>query len=435
MLKIISLYLGIVIMMIGIISFARIVLNQQIKVSKIQIILIVLISSIIYTLTYLYLEQTMKTLINCFLQMLTFKYIFKIDITKAIFLTLMYVILLIIPDAIYSFVLTNLLKISNEVYYNEIAGNLISNLIVCIMFVGLTYILRNPLRKLINIKIENTIKITIFSILVFICVLIVFYTAFSDIKVGYNLVISIFTMIIFVLILLSLIKQTVENSNLTKRYEQILDFMSIYEEEVERQRVLRHETKNAFITIKGQITDESKGKEIIKYIDSILKDDVKIKNEEYAKFKDLPSNGIKGLCYYKMQEAENKGLKKSISISSNIKKSILYRLKTKDIKDIAKLLGIYIDNAIEAALETEEKSIGLEIYYMKDIVKIMVSNTFKDGIDLEKIGNGYTSKGKNRGHGLLLAKSIISTNKMFSHETNIVDNVFTQKIIIKEPIK
>jgi len=435
MLKIISLYLGIVIMAIGEIIFARIVLNKKIEISKLKLSIIFILTTILLSITTIYLNGIIKTLILFIIHILEFKFLFNIEMTKTLFLTVMYSISLIIIDICYSLFATIILRISNDIYYNEIAGNLISNLIVCIMFVGLTLILRNPLRKLINLKIENTIKITIFSILVFICFLIVGYTAFSDIKVGYNLVISIFTMIIFVLILLSLIKQTVENSNLTKRYEQILDFMSIYEEEVERQRVLRHETKNAFITIKGQITDESKGKEIIKYIDSILKDDVKIKNEEYAKFKDLPSNGIKGLCYYKMQEAENKGLKISISISSNIKKSILYRLKTKDIKDIAKLLGIYIDNAIEAALETEEKSIGLEIYYMKDIVKIMVSNTFKDGIDLEKIGNGYTSKGKNRGHGLLLAKSIISTNKMFNHETNIVDNVFTQKIIIKEPIK
>ncbi len=41
-----------------------------------------------------------------------------------------------------------------------------------------------------------------------------------------------------------------------------------------------------------------------KAIDEILKDKITINNEKYAKFGNLPPNGIKGLCYFKVQEAE-----------------------------------------------------------------------------------------------------------------------------------
>ena len=240
-------------------------------------------------------------------------------------------------------------------------------------------------------------------------------------------------MVIFVWILLSLINQTFANNNLTKRYEQILEFMTTYEEEVEKQRILRHETKNAFLTIKAQITDKSKDKEIIDYIDSILEDDTQMKNEEYAKFKNLPPNGIKGLCYFKVQEAEGKGINVSINISDRLPKSILYKLDIKQKKDLGKLLGIYLDNAIEASQESKDKLLGLEVYVLKGNVKFIISNSYKDRTDLNKIGNvKFSTKGKNRGHGLLLAKSIENSNNIFTLENEITDKLYIQKITIKK---
>ena len=45
-----------------------------------------------------------------------------------------------------------------------------------------------------------------------------------------------------------------------------------------------------------------------------------MKQEEYAKFGYLPPNGIKGLCYFKVQKAEELGINVSINISMKIKK-------------------------------------------------------------------------------------------------------------------
>ena len=431
MLENISTFIGILILGIGEVIFARLVLNEKIKVSKIGLVFIMLIAAFLCTVTNAYLNGVIKTLIGIIIYTFRYKMIFNIEYSKAILLSLICAILVLIPDAIYLLFVTRVLNISPEICYSTIAGSLLSNIIVCILFVLLSFILKTSIRKLINIKIENNIKILISAILTFLCTAIVFYNAFSDIKFNYNLIISIFTMTIFIYTLLSLIKQTVEYNNLNKRYENILEFMTNYEEEVEKQRVLRHETKNAFISIKSKITDKMAGKEIIKYIDSVLEDDTKMNNEEYAKFKNLPPNGIKGLCYYKVQEALNKGIKVSTSISNRLSKTKLFKLSTKEMKDLAKLLGIYLDNAIEASTESEEKGIGLEVYPIKDNVKIIISNSYNHNADLSKIGNTkYSTKGKNRGHGLLLAKNIINSNNIFALENEITDKLFVQKITI-----
>lgn len=174
MLKSIDIYIGIIIMMCGIVGFARIILNEPIKTSKFKLILVILVSSIIYTLTYLYLTPTIKTLINCILQTITFKYLFKIDNAKSVLLTFLYVISLTIPDAMILLFFTKVLNISKEVCYEVYAGGMISNGLICVLFIIQTFILKKYLRKIINYKLENNTKIILYSILTFICIAVVF---------------------------------------------------------------------------------------------------------------------------------------------------------------------------------------------------------------------------------------------------------------------
>ena len=429
MLKIIDSYFGILIMMFGIICFAKIILNEKIKVSKIKLALVILISSVAYTLLTLYADGVEKTLIIVLLNIITFMYLFEIDYSTSITLTLLYITLLLIPEILVLIILEIGVNIPKTLF----CGGIIGNTIIYILFLPLVYIARKQLNKFVNYKINKNAKILIFSILTFVCISVVFYNAFININPGINLIVSIFMIIVFICILLNLMKEMINNSKLIRKYEQILEFMTTYEDEVEKQRVLRHETKNAFLSIKAQLTDKAETKEIINYIDSILEDDVKIKNEEYAKFKYLPANGIKGLCYYKIQEAENRNIKVSINISSRIKKSSLSKLSVKEIKELGKILGVYLDNAIEASVKSEDKKLGFEAYLIDNKVKIIISNTYKGEIEKEKIGNvTYSTKGKNRGHGLLLVKEIVSNNKMFDIETEITDSLYIQSLTIEK---
>ena len=132
--------------------------------------------------------------------------------------------------------------------------------------------------------------------------------------------------------------------------------MKSYEIEIENQRILRHEIKNEFRTIRAKICDNQENKEIIEYIDEIVNDKYEIKKEKYAKFGYLPPNGIKGLCYFKVQEAENKGIVVSLNISKRIKNSTIYNLNIKQQRDFGRILGVFLDNAIEASVESTTPS-------------------------------------------------------------------------------
>lgn len=43
-----------------------------------------------------------------------------------------------------------------------------------------------------------------------------------------------------------------------------------------------------------------------------------------------------------------------------------------------------------------------------------------------------STKGNDRGHGLLLVRTIIASNKMFENETEITNDLYIQKLIIKK---
>ena len=68
-------------------------------------------------------------------------------------------------------------------------------------------------------------------------------------------------------------------------------------------------------------------KQIIEYINEILDDNNKeIKHSEYAKLRFLPSNGIKGLFYFKVSEAIDKKIKVNINVSKSIDNSFICNL-------------------------------------------------------------------------------------------------------------
>jgi len=158
--------------------------------------------------------------------------------------------------------------------------------------------------------------------------------------------------------------------------------MKQYEAQIENQRIIRHETKNQLLTIKSKIVDKDKQKETLKYIDKILGDnDIKFDQEKYAKFQYLPSNGIKGLFYFKTMEAEKNKVMVDINVSPEIEKSYLKDLNTKNFKELGQILGVYLDNAIEASYISRDKKMGIELYVLDQNIEIIISNSYDNKID------------------------------------------------------
>lgn len=427
-------FLGNIVLTTGVFLFARIVFNKTIEVSKIRLIFDLILNSIIYTIIMIYFIGTTKTFLMGIMIFLFVKDIFRENNSKTIFITIIYIIVALLFELLELFLVIEILNLNKDFCYNVFAGSIISNIIVQIMLLFITIFLKTIFIKLFNHKIENNTKIIIFSILTLICLLMFFYNIIREFRFNNNIYLYLISFIVLAIVLFSLIKQTIENHKLTNEYDKLLEFMTTYENEIEKQRILRHEIKNEFRTIRAKISDNQENKKIIAYIDEIVKDKYKVNQEKYAKFGYLPPNGIKGLCYFKVQEAEDKGINAALNISKRIKNSSIYNLTIKQQRDFGRILGVFLDNAIEASLSSEKKQLGIEAYSnLENEFRLIITNTYNNKIENDKIGKErFSTKGKNRGHGLLLAEQLINKNKIFESKTEIHDEVYCQTIIVKK---
>ena len=429
MLESFKLLLSSTLLILTIYVFGRIIIVNR-RHKKIIIDILILLGFILLNiLVFKYTKGTIKTITTCLLYALLLFSLFKIKLSKSIFTSIVYIIMSVIPDLIVT--LGVILIVGKEYFYEKLAGSMLSNILVCVLIIVITVILKKLLRKLINYKLSENKKIIVMSSLTLVMLAMFFYNLIKKFEFNNNIITYLAIIVMLICVLLYLFKQKIENEKISKRYDELLDVMKNYENDIEEQRTLRHETKNEFATIKCKIQDKEDDKSIIEYIDSVIGDKCKASSTKYSKFKYLPSNGLKGFFYYKFIEAEKKEINVSVNISKQIENSFLKDIDTKDFKDLARIIGVYLDNAIEASSSSKDKKLGIEMYLIKEKIEIIITNTFNNEISLDKLGKeSFSTKGKNRGHGLLLVKKILSENDMFEAKNEVRGNIYIQTLKI-----
>ena len=184
-----------------------------------------------------------------------------------------------------------------------------------------------------------------------------------------------------------------------------------------------HEFKNQLIAIKGFI--DEKDKNIDKYLDSLINDFKKIESKVLKNMEHIPSGGLKGLIYFKLGDLEEEKIKVCTNISPTIKKNIFDNMDPELYKDIIKIIGVYLDNAIEAARISEKKKIILEMFLHDKEFNFIFSNTYDGKIDINRLSEiGYSTKGKGKGYGLALADKIINKYDFIQQKREVINNLY-----------
>lgn len=403
------------------------------KNTTLKNILAILVCTTLITIIFINTNEILKTILMCTIFTMVFKIILKSNISKSVLMSIIYIIILMLSDLLVLLFLIVILQMPKETIYTSFAGSVLGNVCTNIIMLLIIYLLRKPLKKLLGYSFSTNKKIIIVSIVTITITVYFFFKIIAGYKVNNSVITYLMCMIAFITILLTLYREKIENESIIKKYDELLDVMKTYEVDIENQRTLIHENRNELMTIRSKAIDKNASKEFIEYMDSVIGDKVSTSISKYSKFTHLPSNGLKGFFYYKSMEAERRGIKVSANVSKKIENSFLKDLDTKTYKDLARLIGVYLDNAIDASEKSEDKKLGIEIYLIKENIKIIITNTFSNDVDLSKIGKErYTTKGKNHGHGLLLVSSIIRNNNRFIAKTKVDQNLYIQELTINK---
>ena len=187
-------------------------------------------------------------------------------------------------------------------------------------------------------------------------------------------------------------------------------------------RGFKHDFDNIVTTIGGYInTDDMEG--LKKYYVQLEQDCERV-NNLYI----LNPDSINNLLTSKYHEATEKGIDVNIYFLLD-----LNDLHMK-IYEFARILGILLDNAIEAAEKSKEKLINIS--FRKDERNnrnlILIENSYANkDVDTEEIFNkGFTEKENHTGIGLWEVRKILSKNNNINLFTSKTDDLFKQQLEI-----
>lgn len=207
-------------------------------------------------------------------------------------------------------------------------------------------------------------------------------------------------------------------------YEYTLRIESINNE----MRKFRHDYVNILTTLSDYIReDDMPG--LRKYFDEHIvpmKDKLKTRSIKMNGIEKLKVREIKGLITTKIIQAQEKRIPISIEVPDEIDRISMNTV------ELSCIIGIIVDNAIEASENLEEPLINIAFIDNDESVTFIVMNKCSDDIPKihELFEQGFSTKGDNRGLGLSTLKELTDSNENVLLDTVIENGYFVQKVEI-----
>ncbi len=414
-------------------EYGKLVLNNKKVKNNVQITLIIILFSLILSLINFLNGETLSGIVKILcvytLQFLFFKFIYDETISKCLLIALMWYLCLFIAEAVvilFSGSIINMFGMSILVLQDSIIINTL---------IGITaYFLTKKFKFSIMIFVNSNRAIgrSIFLIILLILITLSFICFKTPVylkKLDIDFVISMLMLLGFSIMAIFMVKQNSDIEQTTSMYQRVVEYSNTTNKVLENYRMIGHEHKNQLSIIRQMVNKDNT--ELLEYLDSLIEKRNDIKYKWVAELNKLPLEGLKGLINYKLIEAEENGINISVVISKDVSKIKLNKLSTSEKDHLYSIVGVYLDNAIQAATKSKLKEISIEIYKENKELVFILGNTFSGKVELEKLDDyGYSTKGKNHGVGLHLIKTIIDEDRLFSQSRKIIDNYFIQELKI-----
>ena len=229
------------------------------------------------------------------------------------------------------------------------------------------------------------------------------------------------------------IRNKIELEEKKKKYEQLLVYTRIIEKLTRDMRRFRHDLNNILMTMSGFIDNDDMTGLREYYQREILKNNSVIMNQSgvFLNVEMIKCVPLKGLITTAFQKAMKNDIQVSIFIDDYLGETGMQTI------DLCRIMGVFLDNAIEAARKSEEKTISLSIIKNEaGDISISVANSFIKKPNMSRLfKEGYSTKGEGRGTGL---SSIAAIKDEYDHVTlNTVINhqYFIQELNIANPCR
>jgi two-component system sensor histidine kinase AgrC len=191
-------------------------------------------------------------------------------------------------------------------------------------------------------------------------------------------------------------------------------------------RLFKHDFANIINAIGGHITlNNMEG--LKRYFSELVQDYHSMNNLSSINDTMISNPSLYGLIVSKLYLAEAKGIKMNAEITADLNHSHM------KIYELCRVLGILLDNAIEANQTLDDKFINISIKLLDNTYIVSIENPFSQTLSVNEIyKKGTSSKGENRGLGLWEVNQITHKYKSVNLKTSI-DNknkIFKQELYL-----
>lgn len=429
-----SLYIvGVIYILLNCYLFCKTALKKDFYITK-KLIILSLFFAIFLSINFYYNTTALKPFISHLIYLIVFKIYYKESWGKTLIGLFIAFITISISEVIFGILFAQVGGFDIKFFNNGIIGILIGNfqIMLIALFISNLKKFKDIFGNIVsNINENRKILLSFFLILsLSIVIFIAYNNGYNEGPLSYVILINLFFIGVYIFIIGFFVEKS-NNDSLISKYDQLHEYSKTYEQELVKRSKRQHEYENQLIMIRSMIEEGEDN--AVEYINRILKSDEKKNDIKWlTKLTYIPYGGLKGLLYFKLNEMMNKKLNVYLEVSEDLKKKSLWKTYEEDAQDISRIIGVYLDNAIEAASISEEKTIEIQFYLENKNIVFCLGNTFKGKIEESKLDNeGYSSKGKNRGYGLPLVKDLLSKHEELTDERVIVDQYYVQKSIIK----
>ena len=398
------------------------------KPTKKSLLIFLLIMLPFFTLVNMFFDGGIKILLVVGLITIALYFsVFYKRILDAIYYAIVYEVLAFIFEIILSviFVTTSNLNLNENYTTLMLIFSILNSLSIFLtsiikIFSNKIYNLR---KKMLNKKSEIVYVIVILIIMM---LMIIYnyekYRKDSFFYVNAGMIIFIFITLIYI------IYRDFQDEYLVNKNNEMMQYLCKYEKIINDQGKKNHEYNNQLMVIKGYMNNPKKLEE---YLSLIIEEHKCGQNYTIRQLSYFPDGGIKGLIYDKLSRMKENNIKSYLYIDKKAKNVFEDKFDIKTYQDITKLLGVFLDNAIDATIKSDKREVELEIKVDNECSIITISNSYDNSIDTTKIGKkGFSTKGTGHGYGLSIVKDISKHNKNIEIFNDIDEKLFKQIIIV-----
>ena len=379
---------------------------------------------------YIFFSDVTKLILSILFIIISLYFsIFKKDISNSVYYTIVYELLVFICEIIISVVFVSIFKINISGYEKFQFSLLIFSICNCLMVYLLSKIkvLNKSIQKL-NLIISKNQKDWVYIIIIIILLSFLIVFNKNNLGSGINYYINAGMVIFIIASFVYVIYNKFQMQAIEDKYNESMEYVLRYEKIINEQGKKNHKYNNQLMVIKGYI---NKPERLSEYLDEVIGEHKTGQNYTVKQLGFLPDGGVKGLLYHKLSKMEDNNIKYYLYVDQNLKDKDIESFDLKTYRDLTKLLGVFLDNAIDAALKSEEKEIEVELKDKDDCLLLTISNTYDKNTDINKVGkSGFTTKGVGHGFGLSIVKDIAKTNSEIETFSSKESDKFIQTAMI-----